>query len=83
MGDIGPAPVAKVFGAVVLSKKFPLILRGDVRQFIGGAQGAVTDLGVYSPLPGSSKTFGMFAGPSITLATRHYLQTEFGVTGEQ
>ena len=83
MGDIGTSPVAKVFGTVVLSKKFPLILRGDVRQFIGGAEGAVTDLGVYSPLPGSSKTFVMFAGPSITLATRHYLQTEFGVTAQQ
>ena len=83
MGNIGPAPVAKVFGAVVLSRKFPLILRGDVRQFIGGAEGAVTDLGVYSPLPGSSKTFIMFAGPSITLATRHYLQTEYGVTPAQ
>jgi outer membrane scaffolding protein for murein synthesis (MipA/OmpV family) len=35
------------------------------------------------PLPGSSKTFVMFAGPSITLATRHYLQTVFGVTPEQ
>lgn len=83
MGNIGPAPVAKVFGSVVISKKFPLILRGDVRQFIGGAQGAVTDLAVYSPLPGSSKTFVMFAGPSITLATHHYLQTEFGVTRQQ
>lgn len=83
MGDISAAPVAKVFGSVVLSKKFPLIFRGDVRQFIGGAEGAVTDLSVYSPLPGSSKTFVMFAGPSITLATRHYLQTEFGVTPQQ
>jgi outer membrane scaffolding protein for murein synthesis (MipA/OmpV family) len=83
MGNISPSPVAKVFGTVVLSKKFPLILRADVRQFIGGAEGAVTDLGVYSPLPGSSKTFVMFAGPSITLATRHYLQTEFGVTPQQ
>jgi len=83
MGDIGASPVAKVFGTVVLSRKFPLILRADARQFIGGAEGAVTDLGVYSPLPGSSKTFVMFAGPSITLATRHYLQTEFGVTPQQ
>jgi len=34
LGDIGAAPVAKVFGTWVLSKKFPLILRTDVRQFI-------------------------------------------------
>jgi outer membrane scaffolding protein for murein synthesis (MipA/OmpV family) len=83
MGNISPAPVGKIYGAVVLSRKFPLILRATARQFIGGANGAVADLGVYMPLPGSSKSFVMFAGPSITLATRHYLQTEFGVTPDQ
>lgn len=83
LGDISPAPVAKLYGSVVLSRHFPLILRAVVRQFIGGGEGAVADLAVYSPLPGSSRTFVMFAGPSITLATRHYLQTEFGVTPQQ
>ena len=83
MGDIGVAPVAKVYGSAVLSKKFPLILRVDARQYIGGAEGAVGDVGVYMPLPGSSKTFVMFAGPSITLATHHYLQTVYGVSAEQ
>ena len=83
MGNISPAPVGKLYGSVVLSRKFPLILRGTARQFIGGANGAVADLGVYMPLPGSSKTFVMFAGPSITLATRHYLQTVYGVTPDQ
>jgi outer membrane scaffolding protein for murein synthesis (MipA/OmpV family) len=83
MGDIGVAPVAKVYGSYVLSKKFPLILRVDARQYIGGAEGTVGDAGVYMPLPGSSKTFVMFAGPSITLATHHYLQTVYGVTPEQ
>ncbi len=83
MGDIGASAVAKVFGSYVLSKKFPLILRVDARQFIGGAEGAVGDAGIYMPLPGSSRTFVMFAGPSITLATHHYLQTLFGVTPEQ
>jgi outer membrane scaffolding protein for murein synthesis (MipA/OmpV family) len=83
MGDIGAAPVAKLFGSWVLSKKFPLILRADARQFIGGAEGAVGDIGVYMPLPGSSKTFVMFAGPSMTFATDHYLQTLYGVTPQQ
>jgi outer membrane scaffolding protein for murein synthesis (MipA/OmpV family) len=83
MGDIGAAPVAKLYGSYVLSKKFPLILRVDARQFIGGAEGAVGDAGVYMPLPGSSKTFVMFAGPSITMATHHYLQTMYGVSPEQ
>jgi outer membrane scaffolding protein for murein synthesis (MipA/OmpV family) len=83
MGDIGTAAVGKVFASWVLSKKFPLIMRVSARQFIGGAEGAVGDAGVYMPLPGSSKTFVMFAGPSITMATNHYLQTLYGVTPAQ
>jgi outer membrane scaffolding protein for murein synthesis (MipA/OmpV family) len=67
----------------VLSRKFPLILRLDARQFMGGNQGAVGDAGVYLPLPGSSERFVMFAGPSITVATRHYLQVLYGVTQQQ
>jgi outer membrane scaffolding protein for murein synthesis (MipA/OmpV family) len=55
----------------------------DARQFIGGAEGAVGDASVYLPLPGSSKRLVMFAGPSITLGTHHYLQTLYGVTPEQ
>jgi outer membrane scaffolding protein for murein synthesis (MipA/OmpV family) len=83
MGDIRAAPVAKMFATYVLSKKFPLILRIDARQILGGANGTVGDAGVYMPLPGSSKKFVMFAGPSVTLATHRYLQSEFGVTPEQ
>jgi outer membrane scaffolding protein for murein synthesis (MipA/OmpV family) len=83
MGDISAAPVAKVFGSYVLSKKFPLILRLDAKQIIGGANGAIADAGIYMPLPGSSKKFVMFAGPSIELATHKYLQSEYGVTPAQ
>jgi len=83
MGDISAAPVAKLFGTFVLSKKFPLILRVDARQILGGANGTVGDVGLYMPLPGSSRKFVMFAGPSVTLATHRYLQSEFGVTPAQ
>jgi outer membrane scaffolding protein for murein synthesis (MipA/OmpV family) len=83
MGDIPAAPVGKLYASWVLSRKYPLILRVDARQFMGGAQGAVGDAAVYLPLPGSSKTFVMFAGPSITFATNHYLQTLYGVTPAQ
>lgn len=83
MGNISAAPVVKLFGTTVLSKKFPLILRVDARQIVGGADGAVADVGVYMPLPGSSKKFVMFAGPSVTFATHRYLQSEFGVTPAQ
>jgi outer membrane scaffolding protein for murein synthesis (MipA/OmpV family) len=83
MGDISAAPVGKLYASWVLSRKFPLILRVDARQFMGGAEGAVGDAGVYLPLPGSSRTFVMFAGASITFATDHYLQTLYGVTPAQ
>jgi outer membrane scaffolding protein for murein synthesis (MipA/OmpV family) len=83
LGDIGAAPVAKLYGTWVLARKFPLILRVDARQFAGGAQGAIGDVGMYMPLPGSSPTFVMFAGPSISFATHHYLQTLYGVTASQ
>ncbi len=83
MGDISAAPVAKVYGSVVLSRRLPLILRVDARQFVGGAGGAVGDAAIYTPLPGSSERFVMFAGPSITLATHHHLQSLFGVTAQQ
>ncbi len=83
MGDIYAAPVAKLYASVVLSKKFPMILRLSARQYIGGGQGAVGDASVYLPLPGSSKTFVMFAGPSITMATAHYMQVEYGVNQQQ
>jgi outer membrane scaffolding protein for murein synthesis (MipA/OmpV family) len=83
MGDIKAAPVAKLYGQWVLSKKFPMILRLAARQYIGGAEGAVGNASVYMPLPGSSKTFVMFAGPSITAGTMHYLQTVYGVSEQQ
>jgi outer membrane scaffolding protein for murein synthesis (MipA/OmpV family) len=83
MGNISAAPVGKLYGSWVLSRKFPLILRVDARQFIGGAQGLVGDAAVYLPLPGSSEKFVMFAGPSITMATHHYLQTLYRVSAAQ
>jgi outer membrane scaffolding protein for murein synthesis (MipA/OmpV family) len=83
LGDIGRAPAVKLFVSYAISKEFPMVLRGDVRQIIGGADGLVADVGVYMPLPGSSKKFIMFAGPSISYADHRYLQKEFGVTRTQ
>jgi outer membrane scaffolding protein for murein synthesis (MipA/OmpV family) len=83
MGNVTLAPVAKVYLSWALSRKLPLVLRIDARQFMGGAQGAVGDIAIYTPLPGSSRKFVMFAGPSVTLATRHYLQVLYGVNAQQ
>jgi outer membrane scaffolding protein for murein synthesis (MipA/OmpV family) len=83
LGDIGRAPTVEAFASYAISKEFPLVMRGDVRQYVGGADGMVADVGVYMPLPGSSKKLIMFAGPSITYADHRYLQKEFGVTPAQ
>jgi outer membrane scaffolding protein for murein synthesis (MipA/OmpV family) len=83
LGDISTAPVLKAFGSYVISKNFPLILRADVRQFIGGSDGVVGDLEAYMPLPGSSQTLVMFAGPAVSFASHLYQQKTFGVTPAQ
>jgi outer membrane scaffolding protein for murein synthesis (MipA/OmpV family) len=83
LGNIEVAPVLKVFGSYVVSKDFPLILRADARRYVGGADGWVGDVEAYLPLPGSSKKFVMFAGPSVTFADRRHMQTTFGVDESQ
>ncbi len=83
LGDVGSSATVKLFGSYVISKSFPLVLRGDIRQFTGGANGLEGDLEAYVPLPGSSEHLVLFAGPSLTFADRLHLQTLFGVNPEQ
>jgi len=83
LGDIDRAPVVRLFGDFVLSKRFPLVVRTDVRRILGASNGLVGDVEGYLPLPGSSKKLVMFAGPSITFADRRYQQSLFGVTPGQ
>lgn len=80
LGDIPRAPFFKLAGTYVLSKRAPILLRGDVRKIAGGAAGIVGDLEIYTPLPGSSRRFVMFAGPSVTFADRKHLQTVYGIS---
>ncbi len=83
LGDISAAPSVKLFGSWVVSRAFPLVIQADVRQSMGGADGAVGDLEFYFPLPGSSNRFAMLLGPSITWADHRYLQKEFGINEGQ
>jgi outer membrane scaffolding protein for murein synthesis (MipA/OmpV family) len=83
LGDIKAAPYVKVFASYVMSKDFPLVIQIDARQILGGASGALGDFEAYMPLPGSSKSFFMFAGPSITWANHRYLQKEYGINQTQ
>src|SRR6202020_3274595 len=61
----------------------PVVLRGEGRQLLGGADGTVGDAGLYIPIPGSSKKLVMVAGPSVTFGSHHYLQSEYGVSPAQ
>ena len=83
LGDIPRAPFFKLAGTYVLSKRLPILVRGDIRKIAGGAAGIVGDLNLYTPLPGSSRSFVMFAGPSVTFADRKHLQTMYGISAHQ
>ena len=83
LGDIPRAPFFKLAGTYILSKRLPILVRTDIRKIAGGAAGIVGDLDVYTPLPGSSRKFVMFAGPSLTLADRKHLQTSYGISPRQ
>lgn len=83
MGDLSVAPFVKLFGTYVISKDFPMVIQIDARHLMGGASGDMGDVEAYMPLPGSSRSFFMFAGPSLTWATRRHLQRVFGVTETQ
>jgi outer membrane scaffolding protein for murein synthesis (MipA/OmpV family) len=83
LGDINPAAVPKVFAEWALSRYFPLILRADIRRAIRSGDGYIGDVEAYMPLPGSSRRFVMFAGPTYTFADRRHMQTLFGVTSAQ
>lgn len=80
LGDIPRAPFFKLSGSYVISKRLPLILRADISKIAGGSAGLVGDLEIYTPLPGSSRRFVMFAGPSLTLADKKHLQTGYGIS---
>ncbi len=81
--NINPAPAVKIAAEYVWSKELPLVLRADVRHNIGGAGGWIGDLSAYLPLPGSSKKFFWFAGPTVTFADSRYMNSWFGINQEQ
>jgi outer membrane scaffolding protein for murein synthesis (MipA/OmpV family) len=83
MGDKPMSAVPKAFLTSVVSEQFPLVVRADVRHLLRTGGGTVGDLGAYLPLPGSSERFAAFFGPSVTVASRHYLRDLYGVTSEQ
>jgi outer membrane scaffolding protein for murein synthesis (MipA/OmpV family) len=83
MGDKRLSAVPKAFITWVVSDHFPLVVRADVRQLLREGGGAVGDLGLYMPMPGSSARMAVFVGPSVTMANRLYLRDLYGVTNSQ
>jgi outer membrane scaffolding protein for murein synthesis (MipA/OmpV family) len=83
MGDKPVSAVPKLFGAWVVSQKFPLVIRGDIRHLLRPGGGTIADLGAYFPLPGCSSRLAMFLGPAITIANKRYFQDMYGVTNQE
>jgi outer membrane scaffolding protein for murein synthesis (MipA/OmpV family) len=83
LDDINPAAAPKVFAEWAISIHFPLILRADIRRIIRGDDGYIGDIDAYMPLPGSSRRFVMFAGPTYTFADQRHMQKMFGITPAQ
>jgi outer membrane scaffolding protein for murein synthesis (MipA/OmpV family) len=80
LNNISRAPVFKLFYSYVVSQSFPLVLRTDLRKLVGGASGVIGDADAYFPLPGSSASFQMFVGPSMTWSNHAHEETIFGVS---
>ena len=77
--DIPPAPVARVFGSYTVSKQFPLVIKADLRHFVGGVSGTVASLSAYLPLPGSNDSTFFFAGPGITWSDHDHMERAYGI----
>jgi outer membrane scaffolding protein for murein synthesis (MipA/OmpV family) len=75
--NVAPAPEPKLFAQYFL---LPVVLTLDVRKAIGGENGFIGDVGAYVPLPVAKRTY-LFVGPSLTVASRRYMQSYFGVGG--
>ena len=65
MGNINPAPEAKLFAEYAVSKEFPLVIRADVRRNLGGSDGWTVSLGgaLGPPLKFSPLLFVLVPGP--------------------
>lgn len=83
LGNINPAPEAKIFAGYTLTKSFPLTLRVDIRHQLGASNGWVGDAGAYMPMPGSSEIFAWFVGPTVTFGDKRYMDEYFGITTAQ
>jgi outer membrane scaffolding protein for murein synthesis (MipA/OmpV family) len=78
-GDIGYAPVPKLFAEYVI---FPVVLRADVRRALGGVDGWMGDVSAYLPVCCNDKIF-IFVGPTASFADDTVNRHEFGISATQ
>lgn len=78
-GDIGWAPVPKLFAEYVI---FPVVLRADARRALGGVDGWAGDLSAYMPVWGTETIF-VFAGPTVSFVDDAWNRHEFGISATQ
>lgn len=83
LGTIHATPEFKIFATTVLSEAVPLTIRMDVRKQLTGPEGYIGDIGAYMPMPGSSRKFVWFVGPTLTLASTRFMNSYFGVSHAQ
>lgn len=81
MGDIGLAGEAGAFVEKRLGTRQQWRARAEVRQGFGGHDGVVGDLSISYASRAGKVLYTV--GPRVTLATRDYVQTYFGVDGAQ
>ena len=78
--NISAAAEPKIFAQYFLK---PVVLTFDLRKGIGGNDGIVGDVGAYVPIPlNEANNLILFAGPSVSLADRRYMNSYFGVSPE-
>ncbi|CAB3797813.1 MipA/OmpV family protein [Pararobbsia alpina] len=83
LGNINPAPEMKLAAEYVISKDYPIVFRVAAIRSFGGSNGWILDIGTYMPMPASSERFFWFAGPSVSFADSNYMNSWFGVNGQQ
>jgi len=83
LGNINPSPGLKLAADYVISKDFPLVFRAAFTRSFGGSNGWIADLSAYMPMPGSTKKFYWFAGPTVSFADSTYMNSWFGVNAAQ
>lgn len=79
LGNVNAAPEPRLFAE---ASYLPMVFTADLRKAIGGHEGIIGDLGMYSAVVGTDDLV-VFVGPSVTFANGKYMEAYFGVDEQQ